>query len=152
MLQLLAQLKPYVRLAQRLDRLAEEFVAGGTGLKSVKVTCSSIRELGYQNTQLVRSMVAKCIRLSEEQVILYESSKKQVIEVQIADVESRFKGAISESGDIKVEGTLKNGVSHLTKVGDLEVDVSLEGNINMVISGVLEQCFVRLWGDAEVRH
>ncbi|PWA78048.1 hypothetical protein CTI12_AA218830 [Artemisia annua] len=143
--QLLAQLKPYVRLAQRLDRLAEEFVAGGTGLKSVKVTCSSIRELGYNNTQLLRSMVAKGIRLSEEQVILYESSKKQAIEVQIADVESRFKGAISESGDIKVEGTLKNGVSHLTKVGALEVDVSLEGNINMVISRVLEQCFVRLW-------
>ncbi|PWA78789.1 phosphoglycerate dehydrogenase [Artemisia annua] len=47
----------------------------------------------------------------------------EIIKVEIADVESRL------AGEIKVEGRVKDGVPHLTKVGDLDVDVSLEGNI-----------------------
>ncbi|RDX82573.1 D-3-phosphoglycerate dehydrogenase 1, chloroplastic, partial [Mucuna pruriens] len=50
-------------------------------------------------------------------------------EVQIANVESRFASAISDSGEIKVEGRVKDGIPHLTKVGSFEVDVSLEGSI-----------------------
>ena len=51
------------------------------------------------------------------------------IQVQIANVESRFASAISDSGEITVEGRVKDGIPHLTKVGSFEVDVSLEGSI-----------------------
>lgn len=44
-------------------------------------------------------------------------------------MESRFASAISESEEVTVEGKVKDGVPHLTKVGAFEVDVSLEGNI-----------------------
>ncbi|KAL2477293.1 D-3-phosphoglycerate dehydrogenase 1 [Forsythia ovata] len=53
----------------------------------------------------------------------------EFIQVQIANVESKFDSAISELGEIKVEGRVKDGISHLTKVGSFEVDVSLEGSI-----------------------
>ncbi|GAB4852883.1 D-3-phosphoglycerate dehydrogenase 1, chloroplastic [Ancistrocladus abbreviatus] len=51
------------------------------------------------------------------------------IQVQIPNVESKFDSAISEFGEIRLEGGVKNGIPHLTKVGSLEVGVSLEGNI-----------------------
>ena len=70
-------------------------------------------------------MLAKGICVNEEQVIVDVSSDKplEIIKVQIVDVESRL------AGEIKVEGRVKDGVPHLTKVGALDVDVSLEGNI-----------------------
>lgn len=52
-----------------------------------------------------------------------------MFQVQIANVESKFASAISESGEVKVEGKVKDGVPHLTKVGSFEVDVSLEGSL-----------------------
>ncbi|GJV53418.1 D-3-phosphoglycerate dehydrogenase 1, chloroplastic-like protein [Tanacetum coccineum] len=82
--------------------------------------------------KLLRAMVAKGIRVNEEQVIIVDGSSDkplEIIKVQIANVESRLAVAISESGEIKVEGRVKDGVPHLTKVGALDVDVSLEGNI-----------------------
>nr|GFB32651.1 phosphoglycerate dehydrogenase [Tanacetum cinerariifolium] len=39
------------------------------------------------------------------------------------------KVAVSESGEIKVEGRVKDGVPQLTKIGALDVVVSLEENI-----------------------
>ncbi|GJW40613.1 hypothetical protein Tco_0066458, partial [Tanacetum coccineum] len=47
----------------------------------------------------------------------------------VANVKSRFTTAVSEFDDIKLQGRMKDGVPHLTKVGAFEVDVSLEGNI-----------------------
>ncbi|PWA55989.1 D-3-phosphoglycerate dehydrogenase 1, chloroplastic [Artemisia annua] len=37
--------------------------------------------------------------------------------IQIADVESCFMSATCESGDIQIEGKVKDGVPHLTKLG-----------------------------------
>nr|GEW39163.1 retrovirus-related Pol polyprotein from transposon TNT 1-94 [Tanacetum cinerariifolium] len=77
------------------------------------------------DTPLVRSMLAKGIDVNEEQVIVGGSSDKplEIIRVQIANVEARL------TGEIKVEGRVKDGVPHLTKAGVLDVEVSLEGNI-----------------------
>nr|GEW06738.1 SPX domain, EXS [Tanacetum cinerariifolium] len=77
------------------------------------------------DTPLVRSMLAKGFYVNEEQVIVGGSSDKplEIIRVQIANVEARL------TGEIKVEWRVKDGVPHLTKVGVLDVDVSLEGNI-----------------------
>ncbi|CAH9100321.1 unnamed protein product [Cuscuta europaea] len=152
--EVLAELKPFVVLAEKLGRLAVQLVTGGSGVKSVKVTYGSARAPDDLDTRVLRAMITKGliepissvfvnlvnadftakqrgIRISEERVVLDGSpeSPLEFIQVQIANVESKFASAISESGEIKVEGRVKDGVPHLTKVGSFEVDVSLEGSI-----------------------
>ncbi|XP_071738765.1 D-3-phosphoglycerate dehydrogenase 3, chloroplastic-like [Rutidosis leptorrhynchoides] len=152
--EILIELKPYVALAEKLGRLAVQLVAGGSGVKSVKVTYASARAPDDLDTRLLRAMVTKGliepissvfvnivnadfiakqrgIRITEERVILEGSPEKPVemILVQIANVESKFGSAICESGEIKVEGRVKDGIPHLRKVGGFDVDVSLEGSI-----------------------
>nr|GEZ45570.1 D-3-phosphoglycerate dehydrogenase 1, chloroplastic-like [Tanacetum cinerariifolium] len=70
-------------------------------------------------------MLAKGICVNEEQVIVHGSSDKplEFIKVQIANATSRL------ASEIKVERRVNDGVPHLTKVGALNVDVSLEENI-----------------------
>ena len=71
------------------------------------------------------------LRITEERMVLDGSPEKplEFIQVQIANVESKFPSAILDSGEIKLEGRVKDGKPHLTKVGSFEVDVSLEGSI-----------------------
>ncbi|OMO63284.1 hypothetical protein COLO4_32602 [Corchorus olitorius] len=150
----LTELKPYVELAEKLGRLAVQLVAGGSGVKNVKVSYATSRSPDDLDTRLLRAMITKGLiepissvfvnlvnadytakqrglRITEERVILDGSpeSPLESIQVQIANVESKFASAISESGEIKVEGRVKDGIPHLTKVGSFEVDVSLEGSI-----------------------
>lgn len=153
-MQVLLELKPFVVLAEKLGRLAVQLVAGGSGVKSVKVTYGSARAPDDLDTRLLRAMITKGmiepissvfinlvnadftakqrgLQISEERLILDGSPESPVefIQVQIANVESKFASAISDSGEIRVEGRVKDGVPHLTKVGSFEVDVSLEGSI-----------------------
>ncbi|CAE5983003.1 unnamed protein product [Arabidopsis arenosa] len=152
--EVLAELKPYVVLAEQLGRLAVQLVAGGSGVKNVKVTYASARATDDLDTRLLRAMITKGIiepisdvyvnlvnadytakqrgmRISEERGVLDGSpeSPLETITVQLGNVESKFASALSESGEVKVEGRVKDGVPHLTKVGSFEVDVSLEGSI-----------------------
>ncbi|KAI9180354.1 hypothetical protein LWI28_003910 [Acer negundo] len=152
--EVLTELKPYVILAEKLGRLAVQLATGGSGVKSVKVTYASSRAPDDLDTRLLRAMIIKGIiepissvfvnlvnadytakqrglRIAEERIILDGSLENplEFIQVQIANVESKFASAISDSGEIKVEGRVKDGVPHLTKVGSFEVDVSLEGSI-----------------------
>jgi len=53
----------------------------------------------------------------------------EFIQVQIANVESKFFTAIFDSGEIKVEGSVKDRKPHLTKVDSFGVDVSMEGSL-----------------------
>jgi D-3-phosphoglycerate dehydrogenase / 2-oxoglutarate reductase len=71
------------------------------------------------------------VRITEERILLDGSPETPIdyIQVQIANVESKFPSAISETGEITVEGRVKDGVPHLTKVGAFQVDVSLEGSL-----------------------
>ncbi|KAJ8553951.1 hypothetical protein K7X08_024629 [Anisodus acutangulus] len=152
--EVLSELKPYVVLAEKLGRLAVQLVAGGSGVKSVKVSYGSARAPDDLDTRLLRAMITKGViepissvfinlvnadftakqrglQISEERILLDGSPESPVefIQVQIANVESKFASAISDSGEIRVEGRVKDGVPHLTKVGSFEVDVSLEGSI-----------------------
>ncbi|XP_052193038.1 D-3-phosphoglycerate dehydrogenase 3, chloroplastic-like [Diospyros lotus] len=152
--EVLTELKPFVELAEKLGRLAVQLVTGGGGVKSVKVTYASARAPDDLDTRLLRAMITKGLiepissvfvnlvnadftakqrglRITEERVLLDGSpeSPLEFVQVQIANVESRFASAISESGEIIVEGRVKDGLPHLTKVGSFEVDVSLEGSI-----------------------
>ncbi|KAL3725708.1 hypothetical protein ACJRO7_030697 [Eucalyptus globulus] len=141
--EVLTELKPFVVLAEKLGRLAVQLVGGGSGVKTIKVTYASARAPDDLDTRLLRAMITKGIiepifdvfqrglRITEERVILDGSpeSPLEYVQVQIANVESRFASAISDSGEITVEGRVKDGIPHLTKVGSFEVDVSLEGSI-----------------------
>ncbi|OIW12883.1 hypothetical protein TanjilG_24816 [Lupinus angustifolius] len=152
--EVLTELKPFVDLAEKLGRLAVQLVAGGSGVKTVKVTYASSRGPDDLDTRLLRAMITKGLiepissvfvnlvnadftakqrglRITEERVILDGSPENplEYVQVKIANVESRFASAISDSGEITVEGRVKDGIPHLTKVGSFEVDVSLEGSI-----------------------
>ncbi|KNA20436.1 hypothetical protein SOVF_052440 [Spinacia oleracea] len=152
--EVLIELKPYVELAEKLGRLAIQLVAGGSGVKSVKVSYATSRAPDDLDTRLLRAMITKGLiepisstfvnlvnadftakqrglRITEERVLLDGSpeSPLESIQVQIANVESKFASAISDSGEIRLEGRVKDGIPHLIKVGSFEVDVSLEGSI-----------------------
>lgn len=152
--EVITELGPFVVLAEKLGRLAVQLVAGGSGVKSVKVTYASARAPDDLDTRLLRAMITKGliepissafinlvnadftakqrgIRITEERIVLDGSPENPVetIQVQIANVESKFASAMSETGEVTVEGRVKDGIPHLTKVGSFQVDVSLEGSL-----------------------
>ncbi|CAL5049047.1 unnamed protein product [Urochloa decumbens] len=152
--EVLSELSPYVVLAEKLSRLVVQLVAGGSGVKVVKVVYSSTRDPDDLDTRILRAMVTKGIvepissafvnivnadyvakqrglRIIEERILLDGSPEIPLdsIQVHLTNVESKFGGALSDAGDIRVEGKVKDGSPHLTLVGSFSVDVSLEGNL-----------------------
>ncbi|PON73706.1 D-3-phosphoglycerate dehydrogenase [Parasponia andersonii] len=152
--EVLSELAPYVALAEKLGKLAMQLVAGGTGIKSVRVVYKTARDPDDFDTRLLRAMITKGIiepisssiinlvnadytakqkglRISEERVRVDSSPEFPVdsIQVQISGVESRFASSVGESGEISIEGKVKYGVPYLRYVGGFGVDVSLEGNL-----------------------
>ncbi|XP_074570037.1 D-3-phosphoglycerate dehydrogenase 3, chloroplastic-like [Curcuma longa] len=152
--EVLSELSPYVILAEKLGRLAVQLVAGGSGIKGVKVVYTSARDPDDLDTRVLRAMVTKGIiepissvfinivnadytakqrglRISEERIFLDSSPEIPLDSVQIhlSHVESKFASALSDAGDITVEGRVKDGIPHLTLVGSFSVDASLEGNV-----------------------
>ncbi|KAI3512444.1 hypothetical protein L1887_19760 [Cichorium endivia] len=152
--EVLSELAPYVALAEKLGRLAVQLVAGGSGIKSVKVVYRSARDPDDLDTRLLRAMITKGIiepisdsiinlvnadfiakqkglRISEERVFANSSPGCPLdsITVQISNVKSKFASALSDNDEISVEGRVKYGMPHLTRVGSFGVDVSLEGNL-----------------------
>lgn len=147
-LQVLSELAPYVTLAEKLGRLAVQLVSGGSGIKSVKIVYRSANDL---DTRLLRAMITKGIiepisdsiinlvnadfvakqkglLISEERVFVDSSSPVDSIQLRISNVGSKFESAL-DSEEISVEGRVKYGKPHLSRVGSFEVDVSLEGNL-----------------------
>ncbi|KAL1538015.1 D-3-phosphoglycerate dehydrogenase 2, chloroplastic, variant 2 [Salvia divinorum] len=152
--EVMSELAPYVTLAEKLGRLAVQLAAGGSGIQSVKVVYGSSRDSDSLDTRLIRAMIVKGIiepisdahinlvnadfiakqkglRISEEKVAVDSSPDSPIdsIQVQISNVGSKFESALLENGNISIEGRVKDGMPHLTRVGAFSVDVSLEGNL-----------------------
>ncbi|XP_042495338.1 D-3-phosphoglycerate dehydrogenase 1, chloroplastic-like [Macadamia integrifolia] len=152
--EVLSELSPYVVLAEKLGRMAVQLVAGGAGIKSAKVVYRSARDPDDLDTRLLRAMITKGIiepisstfvnlvnadftakqkglRISEERVVVDASPEYPVdsIELRISNVQSKFASALLDDGEITVEGRVKEGIPHLTRIGSFSVDVSLEGNL-----------------------
>ncbi|XP_021747468.1 D-3-phosphoglycerate dehydrogenase 1, chloroplastic-like [Chenopodium quinoa] len=152
--EILSELAPYVQLAEKLGRLAVQLVAGGSGIQTIKVSYITARGPDDLDTRLLRAMITKGIiepisdmhinlvnadftakqkglRISEERVSVNSSPENPIdsIQIQIPSVQSKFESTITEKGDISIEGKVKDGIPHLTRVGSFAVDVSLEGNI-----------------------
>jgi D-3-phosphoglycerate dehydrogenase len=153
--EVIAELTPYVVLAEKLGRLAVQLVAGGAGVKQVKVVYKTARDDGDLDTRLLRAMITKGLiepvssafinlvnadfvakqrglKISEERHPSDgdSSAPLESVSVTIADVDSRFASATGEqTRSITLEGKVKDGVPHLSKVGSFSVDVSLDGSI-----------------------
>ncbi|KAH6757401.1 hypothetical protein C2S51_038840 [Perilla frutescens var. frutescens] len=157
--EVLAELGPYVTLAEKLGRIAVQLVAGGSGIQSVKVVYASARNPDNLDTRILRAMITKGIiepisdahvnlvnadftakqrrlRITEEKVSANANSSQEQqqpvesIQVQISDVKSKFQSALLDNERIiSIEGKVRAGVPHLTRVGAFSVDVSLEGNV-----------------------
>ncbi|XP_051144756.1 D-3-phosphoglycerate dehydrogenase 1, chloroplastic-like [Andrographis paniculata] len=153
--QVLNELKPFVSLSEKLGRLAVQLVSGGNGVNTVKVKYTSARSPDDLDTRILRAMIIKGLlepissdfvnlvnadytakqrglRIREERTPVSGSPESPLasIQVTIPNVGSKFASALDEdSGEITVEGRVRDGVPHLTKVGSFEVDVSLEGSI-----------------------
>ncbi|KAI6689782.1 hypothetical protein NL676_026610 [Syzygium grande] len=150
----LTELAPYVVLAEKLGRLVVQLVAGGRGIQSVRVVYTSARDADDLDTRLLRAMITKGLiepisasyinlvnadytakqkglRIVEERVSVDASPESPVdsIQVKITNVESKFASAVTEIGEISIEGKVKDGIPRLTCVGSFGVDVSLEGNL-----------------------
>ncbi|CAA6670298.1 unnamed protein product [Spirodela intermedia] len=150
--EVLSELAPYVVLAEKLGRLAVQLVAGRSmvagrsGIKGVKISYASARNPDDLDTRILRAMVTKGIvepvssvfvnlvnadftakqrglRITEERHFLHGGNPAD------APPRSRFASALSDSGEVRVEGRVKDGIPHLTHVGSFAVDVSLEGNL-----------------------
>ncbi|XP_031496280.1 D-3-phosphoglycerate dehydrogenase 3, chloroplastic-like [Nymphaea colorata] len=152
--EVLSEIAPFLTLAEKLGKMAVQLMGGGSGTISVKVVYASTRSPDDLDTRLLRTMVIKGLiepvtnlsvnlvnadyvaeqrglDIIEEQVMLEGSPEKPLesIQVQIANVESKFASAISEAGEIRVEGKIRYKAPHLTTVGIFKVDVSLEGSL-----------------------
>ncbi|XP_022949286.1 D-3-phosphoglycerate dehydrogenase 2, chloroplastic-like [Cucurbita moschata] len=152
--EVLSELAPYVVLAEKLGRLAVQLVAGGSGIKSIKVVYRTGRTPDDLDTRLLRAMITKGIiepisdshinlvnadftakqkglRISEERVEVNAPPEFPVdsIQILVSNVESKFASAVSEKGEVAIEGKVKYGVPHLTRVASFNVDVSLEGKL-----------------------
>ncbi|GAB2293145.1 D-3-phosphoglycerate dehydrogenase 2, chloroplastic [Dionaea muscipula] len=155
--EVLSELAPYVRLAEKLGRLAVQLVAGGgDGIKSVKVVYKSTCNPDDLDTRLLRAMITKGLiepisnthvnlinadfiakqkglGISEEKAFCtssLEGGAIHSIQVRISNVNSKFESAaVSEAGEIRIEGRVKGGIPWLSYVGSFGVDVGLEGNL-----------------------
>lgn len=152
--QVLAELTPYTHLLEMLGRLAMQLVSLGTAVRSVNVTYATSRDPSDLDTRVLRAMIIKgllesvsiCsvnlvnadflakqndIQVIEHLILLENSQEKPIdfVQVQVPNVESRFASAMSETGDIKVEGRVKGSTPYLTKIGCYNVSVSLEGSL-----------------------
>ncbi|GKE38022.1 hypothetical protein Tco_1461427 [Tanacetum coccineum] len=112
-----------------LRLVSSTIVTDGSDAGSVKITYTSSRVTDDIDTPLIRNMVTNSIKNEEHNTLGGTSEKPLKIIVRIANVESRFTSAVSEFGDIKLQGRVKDGVPHLTKVGAFEVDVRLDKHI-----------------------
>ncbi|KAG4972704.1 hypothetical protein AAZX31_13G353100 [Glycine max] len=128
--ELVAELAPYVVLAEKLGRVAVQLVSES---RDVKVVYRS----ADLDTRLLRAMIIKglieptsnsAINLVNADFIAKEKGVR-ISEEIIAGVELIDSIQLQISNVISIEGKVKYGSPHLTRVGSFDVDVSLEGNL-----------------------
>lgn len=152
--EVLLELAPYVSLAEKLGRLAIQLVGGGGGVKNVKLSYLSTRTDDELDTRLLRAMVIKGLiepissafinlvnadHIAKQRGLKIVEERKlsdralevplETMEVKIAHAESKFASALSDTGEITLEGKVKDKTPYLSRVGNFDVDISLEGSV-----------------------
>ncbi|RVW14578.1 D-3-phosphoglycerate dehydrogenase 2, chloroplastic [Vitis vinifera] len=112
--EVISELSPYVVLAEKLGRLAVQLVAGGSGIKSVKVVYKTARDPDDLDTRLLRAMVTKGI---------IEPISSSFINLVNADFTAKQKGLRISEERVSIDLSPEN------QSNQSSVDVSLEGNL-----------------------
>lgn len=149
--EVLTELAPYVTLAESLGRIAVQLLSGAGGIKDVHVTYVSGRSDAL-DTRLLRAMVVKGLvepvsetkvnivnadyvakqrglRITEARLPSDSDDVLTSVAISLGNTETRFSSARDAQGAVSVEGQVRLGVPHLTRVGDFQVDLSLEGSV-----------------------
>jgi len=151
--EVLAELQPFVTLAQGLGRAVVQLVEE-SGFSDVSIKYTSGRG-DMLDTRLLRAMVIKGIleqittakvnivnadllakkrgmRITETVMPSESPSILDSMEVSIGTKSSVFSSAVGDDGCISVCGEVKNGQPFLTRIGSFDVDVAAEGEIVLV--------------------
>ena len=149
--EVLSELAPYVSLTEKLGRIAVQLVSGSAGIKDIKVTYASGRSDDL-DTRLLRAMIVKGLvepvsdsivnivnadytakqrglLITEETIPSGRGEVLSSVALQLANTETRFSSSRDAQGSIAVEGCVRYGVPYLTRVGNFQVDISLEGPV-----------------------
>lgn len=149
--EIMNELEPYVRLADRLGRCAVSLV--DENLSDAKITYETPRGDDI-DTRLLRAMIIKGMiePVTDSSVnivnadLTAESRGLRIVEetrhvsgedvidtlcLQLGKVSTSFSSALDNNGSLMLEGRVINGAPYLTRVGEFEVEVSLEGNVLM---------------------
>lgn len=149
--EILKELQPYIQLSEGLGKAAVGLVAD-TGFTDVAITYSSPRGDDL-DTRLLRAMVIKGVleEITTSRVnlvnadLLAKNRGLKITEVNVragegAEVltsmsvalgtgKSKFTGAVDKTNRIYVEGKVFNGQPFLTKIGNFDVELSVQGSI-----------------------
>lgn len=151
--EVLAELEPFVTLAQGLGKALVQLV-GDTGFDELSICYSSPRGDDL-DTRLLRAMVIKGVLeetttanvnlvnadlLAEQrginiQEVIVRSEGREVLSnlsVALNSKGTKFSASLDAEGRIYVEGCVRAGIPCLTKVGQFDTEVSLEGTISLV--------------------
>lgn len=69
------------------------------------------------------------LRITEESIPSDRGEVLSSVCIQLANTETRFSSSRDSHGSITVEGCVRYGVPYLTRVGNFQVDISLEGPV-----------------------
>lgn len=123
-------------------------------MKNVKLSYLSTRTDDELDTRLLRAMVIKGLiepissayinlvnadHVAKQRGLKIVEERKlsdgalevplETMEVKIAHAESKFASALSDTGEITLEGKVKDRTPYLSRVGNFDVDISLEGSV-----------------------
>jgi D-3-phosphoglycerate dehydrogenase len=153
--EVLKELQPYVNLSTALGRAAVQLVADH-GFSELEISYTSGRGSDL-DTRLLRAMVVKGvleqITTSQvnivnadllakkrglkivEKVIPSDSTEIEIItnmSVSVKSSDSKFSACI-DAGSITVGGVVKQGQAFLTKIGEFDVDISLDISKDVIL-------------------
>ncbi|CAL5222438.1 g4801 [Coccomyxa viridis] len=148
--EVLAELQPFVALAQGLGTAAVQLV-GSHGFTDIHLTYNTSRGDDL-DTRLLRAMVIKGIleqittstvnlvnadllaknrglRIRETFVFAEGKEVLNTLKVSLGTTDTKFSAALGQDKRISVVGSVKGSQSYLTRVGTFDVDLSLQGII-----------------------
>lgn len=151
--EVLKELQPFVSLAEGLGRAAVQLVED-SGFSDLFITYNSPRG-DLLDTRLLRATVIQGIleQISTDKVNIVNAdllAKKRgmrivetvvptdgdsvlsSIKLAVGAKKSRFSSALDAQRRIAVEGEVKNGVPFLTRIGETDVDLAIEGEVVLV--------------------
>lgn len=112
---MLSELAPYVVLAEKLGRLAVQLVAGGSGIKSVKVVYQSARGPDDLDTRLIRAMITKGI---------IEPISDSFVNLVNADFTAKQKGLRISEERVAIDSSSSSSSSPENPIDSIQVQIS----------------------------